>query len=260
MSLATLFDYGALDAETRIVVQQKTGEIRERIKRTANDIVEIGERLIEIKERLGHGQFGEWLKAEFEWDERTARRLISVADTFKSDKLSVLGIAPSALYALSAPSTPEPARKEAIDQAKAGKTISHGDAKTIIDKHRQSPAAPPKKPSPAPAPNVLDHSADEEPAYENESQEEEEDQEEAFGLDAENPQTAAPIDPEEASRLWIKFIDSMRLFLVSLPRRGGILGLTKIWPKRRVNSVLDNLKELRTTVDQAIHELERGRK
>lgn len=31
---ATAFDYDALDVETRIVVQQKTGEIKERMKRT----------------------------------------------------------------------------------------------------------------------------------------------------------------------------------------------------------------------------------
>ena len=42
------FDYDLLDSETRIVVKQKTGEIRERTKRAADDIVAIGERLIEV--------------------------------------------------------------------------------------------------------------------------------------------------------------------------------------------------------------------
>ena len=42
----TAFDYESLDAETRIVVRQKTGEIKDRMRRSASDIVEIGERLI----------------------------------------------------------------------------------------------------------------------------------------------------------------------------------------------------------------------
>jgi hypothetical protein len=36
--LTKIFDYAALDAETRIVVQQKTGEIKERMRRAAQDI------------------------------------------------------------------------------------------------------------------------------------------------------------------------------------------------------------------------------
>lgn len=78
-----LFDYASLDVETRIVVQQKTGEIKERMKRTAQDIVEIGQRLIEVKERLGHGQFGKWLKAEFGWGTTTAWKFMRVGEQFK---------------------------------------------------------------------------------------------------------------------------------------------------------------------------------
>lgn len=81
---------------------------------------------------MGHGYFGEWLKAEFDWTERTARRFMAVADSFKSDKLSDLDIAPSALYLLSAPSTPEEVREEALDRAEAGEPITHAIAKEIV--------------------------------------------------------------------------------------------------------------------------------
>jgi hypothetical protein len=68
----TLFDYARLDAETRIVVQQRTSEIRGLMRRAAQDIIDIGLKLIEVKGRLPHGAFGAWLGAEFDWGEVTA--------------------------------------------------------------------------------------------------------------------------------------------------------------------------------------------
>lgn len=134
MNQLTIFDYANLDPETRIVVQQKTGEIRGLMRRAAQDIVDIGLRLIEVKGRLPHGQFGPWLRAEFEWDERQGRRFVAVAQRFgKSDNLSA--IAPSALYLLAAPSTPEEARNEALELARNGETITHARAKEIVVTH-----------------------------------------------------------------------------------------------------------------------------
>lgn len=48
-----LFDYDALDTETRIVVQQRTTEIKALMKRAASDIIEIGQKLIEVKRFVG---------------------------------------------------------------------------------------------------------------------------------------------------------------------------------------------------------------
>lgn len=60
------FDYGALDNATRMVVQQRTSEIKSLMRRTAQDIIDIGQKLIEVKQQLGHGKFRNWLKAEFD--------------------------------------------------------------------------------------------------------------------------------------------------------------------------------------------------
>ena len=138
MSLAALFDYGTLTVECRVVVQQKTSEIRDRIKRSSQDIVEIGERLIEVKEHLGHGRFERWLELEFQWSERTARNLMGVADAFKTANFADLSIAPSALYELSAPSVPEAARREAIERASNGNHVSHKEAKAIVESYKPS--------------------------------------------------------------------------------------------------------------------------
>jgi Protein of unknown function (DUF3102) len=130
------FDYTALDASTSQFVQQQTGEIRGLMKRTANDIVEIGQKLVNVKEKLGHGRFGSWLEAEFDWSIQTAKRFMNVAAVFQNQQFVDFDfIAPSALYELAAPSIPDAARNEAFARAKAGESITYKAAKDIKQKY-----------------------------------------------------------------------------------------------------------------------------
>ena len=133
------FNYAALNPETRIVVQQRTSEIKTLIQRTAQDIFDIGQKLIEVKAKLGHGHFRSWLKVEFEWSVSTATRFMQVAEQFKYTNLIHLSIAASALYELAAPSTPEAARLEAIERASKGELISYSKAKQIADHYQSAP-------------------------------------------------------------------------------------------------------------------------
>ncbi len=118
---------------------KRTNEIKTLMKRTAQDIIEIGEKLIEVKERLPHGAFGQWLDSEFEWRERTARNFMQVAEKFKSVNFADLNFAPSALYLLVAPSTFGAARAEALRRAEAGQKITHKKAKSIIEENHTPP-------------------------------------------------------------------------------------------------------------------------
>lgn len=141
------FDYGSLDIETSQFVQQQTGEIRLLFKRTAQGIVEIGHKLIEIKEKLGHGRFLDWLETEFDGTKRTAQQFMNVARYFKGENISDLLLAPSALYILAAPSTPEAARTEALARASAGESITRTTAKAIKQKYatpQKTPRAEPQ--------------------------------------------------------------------------------------------------------------------
>lgn len=149
-SLTKVFDYEALDAETRIVVQQKTGEIKTLMRRSMQDIIDIGTKLIDVKTKLGHGSFGKWLDAEFGWTDRTARKFMAVANVFKSESGSDLNIGAKALYYLAGPSTPEEARQEAIERAEAGEIVTHAVAKAIVTALR-----PPVTPAPQPEPNSI---------------------------------------------------------------------------------------------------------
>jgi DNA repair exonuclease SbcCD ATPase subunit len=130
-----LFDYGTLDLDTRSFVQTKTAEIRILVKQTAQGIIEIGQRLIEVKEKLGHGNWLPWLEGEFGWNEQTARNFMNVARNFPQIQNN-FGFQLRALYLLSAPSTPESAREEALSLAESGEKISHAKAQEIIAKHK----------------------------------------------------------------------------------------------------------------------------
>ena len=130
------FDYTALDAPTSQFVQQQTGEIRGLMKRTVESIFEIGQRLIVVKERLGHGRVGSWLETEFEWSRDTASNFINVAKKFGNlPNFSEFDMAASALSMLAAPSTPDAARDEALARAASGESITYKAAKNIKQKY-----------------------------------------------------------------------------------------------------------------------------
>ncbi|PSB08437.1 hypothetical protein C7B62_16735 [Pleurocapsa sp. CCALA 161] len=130
------FDYSQLDSETSVFIREQTEEIRGLMRRTAQGIVDIGQKLLDIKEKLGHGNFLNWLKKEFDWSELTAQRFMQVARQFESHNLLDLEIAPSALYILSAPSTTDSVREEALSRAQSGENITYKAAKEIKEKYQ----------------------------------------------------------------------------------------------------------------------------
>ncbi|MDJ0533191.1 MAG: DUF3102 domain-containing protein [Xenococcaceae cyanobacterium MO_207.B15] len=130
------FDYSRFDEKTSLFVQNKTEEIKFLVKRTAQDILNIGNYLIEIKAKLGHGNYEDWLEAEFDWSLSQAKRFTNVAKRFKSVNLTELDIPSSALYNLAAPTLPEEVAIEAIERAKKGEKITITIAEEIIAKHK----------------------------------------------------------------------------------------------------------------------------
>lgn len=138
------FDYSTLDAETLDFVTEQAGKIRLLMKRTAQNIIEVGQKLIEIKQRLGYGQYRKWIEAEFNWSKSTANSFENVAKQFANvQNLDIFS--PSVLYELAAPSTPESARQEAIARAKAGEKIGCKSAREIKKKHISQLARPKSK-------------------------------------------------------------------------------------------------------------------
>jgi DNA modification methylase len=134
MSQLALF-YSQLDTGTRSFVEMRAGEIKALARRSALDIFEIGCKLLEVKARLDHGQFGVWLKDEFDWSRPTAARFMQVAGRFGEKNYQIDNFAPSALCLLAAPSTPEEAVEEAVAQASNGH-VTHKEAKEIVNRHK----------------------------------------------------------------------------------------------------------------------------
>jgi hypothetical protein len=132
------FEYGVLKAETRIFIQQRTNEIKTLMRRNCQDIIDIGQKLIEVKQRLGHGSFRNWLKSEFNWSVSTATKLMQVAEQFKCVNFTHLNITASTLYLVAAPSTPKEARIEVLERASKGENISYTKAKAIVGQHKKT--------------------------------------------------------------------------------------------------------------------------
>ena len=131
------FSYDELDNETRFLVGQRTSEIKNLIHRSAQDVFDIGQKLIEVKEKLDHGRFLIWLNTEFNWSKSAAQRFMQVARQFKRGNFTDLNIASSALYLLASSNTSVVARQEALERATQGEIINYSAAKSIIAQHKK---------------------------------------------------------------------------------------------------------------------------
>jgi DUF3102 family protein len=109
-------------------------------RRTIEDIIAVGERLIDAQSRLDHGEWAGWLEKNFGWSDSTALNLMNVYRLVKSAEyeslnFKVLSITVSELYALARPSTPKEVKAKIIGRAKAGEYIGVGsvdDAKAAL--------------------------------------------------------------------------------------------------------------------------------
>jgi hypothetical protein len=85
-------------------MQEVANRIRRRMKAM---IVDTGEDLIKIKDRLEHGAFLRWLEQECHLSERSAQRCMRAARWARGKPVTVTDLPPAILYLLSASSTPE---------------------------------------------------------------------------------------------------------------------------------------------------------
>lgn len=103
-TLATSFDYAALDPATRELVVRATDETQQLLQHTAQSIIAIGEQLRLVQEHLPPMSFSAWLRAEFSLSRQTAYNYINVAARF-SGRCQTVGHLPAGiLYALASSS------------------------------------------------------------------------------------------------------------------------------------------------------------
>ena len=128
MNEPTLFDMSEIQPTGQVV--QATERIKLRLKRTAEDIIAIGQDLILIKAELGHGQFLSWIEHHFEMTRYTAHNFMSVAERFGSN-VEIFHISPSIIYELATPSTPDSVIEEVTAKVESGETVSVKEVKEL---------------------------------------------------------------------------------------------------------------------------------
>jgi hypothetical protein len=118
-------------------------------KQTIEDIIVVGERLIDSQSRLKHGKltWAGWLEKNFDWSESTALNFMNVYRLVTSQEYETLNfkemsIVLSELYALARPSTPKEVKAKIIGRAKAGEHIGVGSVDDAKASHQPQSTSP----------------------------------------------------------------------------------------------------------------------
>jgi gas vesicle protein len=138
----------AMDRDIQTIVQQHTDEIKKLMRRTSEDIINIGQRLIEVKQCLKHGSFTAWLKSEFNWSLSSATKFMQVAQQFKLVNFTDLNLTASVLYLIAAPSISKEARAEVLERVANGENINYTKAKEIVRYYKKISQSKSNKPVP----------------------------------------------------------------------------------------------------------------
>lgn len=134
------FDYDCLPSTEALNVKLSAERIRVKLKRANEDIFEIGQDLLETKRVLGHGNFGNWLKAEFDMSVSTATKIMQVAENLGGKFVTVTNLKTKALYELAAPSTPESVIEEVESRLNAGQAVTAEDIKLLKQQTKEADA------------------------------------------------------------------------------------------------------------------------
>lgn len=110
---AAAFDYAKLPSDIMKDAQFRAELIRHLSRTTIECIIQIGEHLVEVKNKLQHGQFSDWVQSECRFTLRTAENYIRAAAFAKGKNETVALLPPSVVYKLAAKSAP-PAVVEAV--------------------------------------------------------------------------------------------------------------------------------------------------
>ena len=99
-----------------VPLDQLAVEIRYYSQQTAQNIIEVGRRLIEAKKQVPHGEWAEWLKEKVNFTQETASRFMRCAERFPN-LISISNLNPTQMITLL--SLPESETESFIEQKKA---------------------------------------------------------------------------------------------------------------------------------------------
>lgn len=108
-------------------------EIAARIRHALhNNVIEIGDLLLQAKAQLDHGQFQTWAESELGIRPRSAQNYMNAAAFVKDKSETVALLPPAILYKISAPSAP----KEIVEKVVNAETIDVSAIETELADYR----------------------------------------------------------------------------------------------------------------------------
>ena len=136
-------------------LDQAEGEIRGYSRNVVQNIIATGGKLVEVKERVGHGHYEAFVHDRLGFAKTTAHQFVKSYEWWSSnvrtsEHLDAMQIDASALYLLARPSTPEAVRAEALEKART-EGISHAEVQKLIADAKEEPRSRLKSPRRYPA-------------------------------------------------------------------------------------------------------------
>lgn len=129
LPVAKGFDYEQLDDaaanQAKAVVERYRGRVKAYV-------IDTGQDLLGVKERLDHGLFQEWITSEMGLTPRTAQNFMQAATRLGHKSEIVSHLPPTTLYQLAAPSTPAPVRQQIVERIEAGEPLSPRQIESIV--------------------------------------------------------------------------------------------------------------------------------
>jgi hypothetical protein len=134
--VAAAFDYSVLPPAVADKARRLATQIRSNQELQVLAVLEVGRDLAGIKDELGHGHFGAWLKAEFNMTDRTARRYMQAAEEFgdKSDTVSVLTL--GELHQLVA--APDGVKQIIVQKLEAGERPNEFEIRDLVKAEKEA--------------------------------------------------------------------------------------------------------------------------
>ncbi len=135
------FQYDALDTATATDLRDVAERVRQRTTRITEAIIETGNDLLGIKDRLEHGQFLAWVEAELRMPARTAQQYMQAAAWAADKGATVAHLPPSTVYKLSAKSMPPEVGAEVVQRIEEGRPLTVDEIESRIQVARDDAKA-----------------------------------------------------------------------------------------------------------------------
>jgi hypothetical protein len=121
--------------------------IRKRLKNMSTSVIEIGRELRAAKQHLEHGHFLDWVTNACELSLRSAQLMMRAAEWAEGKYEIVAHLAPTTIYLLAAPSTPDTVRHEVLSRLEEGETPATQLVKEMIRAAKANKRTPREKDS-----------------------------------------------------------------------------------------------------------------